>query len=147
MQYLRRVSQRTKLVWGIVLCMALLFAQSATLHVHVLEHDHAHHHNHEDVIDTAHEHEHHSHMSSVHFSIDTTHNNHHEKLGSEVEITPEVWFKHASSSVLVIAFLTFVLCLGLLSQAQHVFRPTKASFLANYRFYYCSPPLRAPPRA
>ena len=143
MQYFRRINQRVKLSWGILFCVALLFAQSATLHVHMLEHDHEHHQHHEQVIDDGHEH--HAHMSWVHLSNDTTHDNHHETLGTEVEVTPEVWFKHFSNSVFTIAFIAFILCLILPPLVRSILRPPHLILSESGSLCFFSPPLRAPP--
>ena len=119
-----------KTLWILYLAIAMVFIQSAQLHVHLYDHapitsDHGHH-------------------VDAHFSYDTLEVEHHDKV-TEVDLSQQVLLKNYLLGSLVIAF--FVAVIVILSPRYLIRRPRRydrQGTLIPWSFSL-RPPLRAPP--
>lgn len=137
---LRKLNKSVLFAWVILLCLALLCAQEVKLHTHNLGHDHVQEHSHISV-DTSTEH---SHLTPAHLSIDSSHADHHDKLVSETDITPDTVLKNISSKTIMLAIFFFILSLLLPGYYRLSFwrRKNDTVFSKPYKLL---PLLRAPP--
>lgn len=118
--------------------MLILSAQGVTLHVHGFDHDpHQSHHSIDNLND-------HSHLEEAHFSFDSSHQDHHDEVASEIDACPDCILKQASGTVLTVALLTIVLFLLSLGLSRNRFLPFRSKVSLPWRFHLF-PPLRAPP--
>ncbi len=147
MNSFRQIDRRTLLLWVLLLSLALLCAQGAKLHVHNLDHGQDNHHNdyHSHTHDAIDEVVDHGHLSKAHFTHDTSHNDHHDGVVSEVDVTPDGLLKNTNNNVFAIAlFVLFFTLITFVSSRQSVQRCRERKLVRHSR-YVLSPPLRAPP--
>lgn len=141
MIFLRGMRKASRTLWVAWISLALLLAQSASLHIHTASHDH---------LPEQHDHSHglshsHHHASDIHLSIDPAHGDHHSELIPEVEITPDGLVKKFSNPLLMLALFAAVLVLLLPGVCREIFNAHLRRRLILPWRYIVSPPLRAPP--
>jgi len=138
MNSFRKTNKRILFAWTIILSLLILFAQGVTLHVHSFDHDPLqNHHSIADLND-------HSHLSEAHLSVDFSHNDHHDKVTSEIDASPDCILKQVSANVTVIALLAMALTLLLSGLCRNTFL-RYCRYVALSRRYHLFPSLRAPP--
>ncbi len=132
-------------MWSLLLSLMLLCAQGVQLklHVHELDHEHDNYHSHTHATGDESDH---SHLSKAHFAHDTSHDNHHDNIVSEVDITPDGFLKSASNTVFAIALFALSCILVTFIPSRQFFQRCRESKLILYNYYLFSPPLRAPPQ-
>ena len=134
-------------MWSLLLSLALLCAQGVKLHVHHLDHGHDNHpnnyHSHIHAIDKAGDHDH---LSKAHFTHDTSHNDHHDGVVSEVDISPDGVLKNANYSVFALALFALFFTLVIFVSSRQLVQRCRESKLILRSYYLLSPPLRAPPQ-
>jgi len=139
MNYFRQTSKRTLFLWTLLLSIALLCAQGIKLHAHSLDHDPGR--GHIGFQSTAD----HSHLSKVHLSTNITHEDHHDEVTSEVDISLYGFMKKVSNGLLTLAlFVTLFTLLYTGFYRKTFYRRSNKIVLIPWR-YVNSPPLRAPP--
>jgi len=144
MEYFRQINRQTLLILSLLISLSLLSAQGVNLHVHSLDHGHDDHQGHAHAIDEA---DGHSHLSKAHFTHDTSHDDHHNGVISEIDISSDGVLKKASSSIFAIALIVFLFALLVLTPSlQLIVGRWHERKLFSYRYYSLSPPLRAPPQ-
>jgi len=143
MEYFRRINKRTLLLWSLLLSLSLLCAQGAGLHVHSVDHGHDELQSH---IHGADEADDHTHMSKAHFTHDTSHNDHHDDVVSEIDVSPEGLLKNASNNIFSIALFTFFFILVMFVSSRQLIYCRREGKLILDKYYLLSPPLRAPPQ-
>ncbi len=141
MNSFRQRNRRTLLLWSLLLCLALLFAQGVKLHVHSLDHGHDNHHSH--AINEAGDH---GHLSKAHFTHDTSHNDHHDGVVSEVDISPDGLLKNVQNNFFAIALFALFFTLMTFVSSRQLVQYCRESKLILHSYYVLSPPLRAPPQ-
>jgi len=141
MGFFRRINKRTLLLWSLLLSLSLLCAQGVSLHAHSLDHEHDGYHNHTHAIGEANDH---THISKAHFTHDTSHNDHHDGVASEIDVSPDGLLKH-SNTVFAIALVVFLFTLITFVCSRQLLHYCRESKLIPHRHYVISPPLRAPP--
>lgn len=141
MHSFRQINKQTLLLWSLLLCLTLLYAQEAILHVHNADHVHVH------AVET------HTHSATEaadyhgHFITASFVDDHHEGVATEVDISPDGLLKNVnSSSHFSIALFALFFILIICSTSQRFVRHWRDSKLILYRFYAISPPSRAPPQ-
>lgn len=142
MEVIRRLNQRTVILWSVLLSLSLVFAQGTTLHVHAIDHGHHYAHDHSHSGDHSADH---SHISKAHSAHDDSHGHHHVGGSSEVNISPNGLLKAPYAKILLFAIITFILLLALPALIERVLRYHRDSNQCYFCCYYFSPPLRAPP--
>jgi hypothetical protein len=121
-----------------MLFVVLLCAQSVTLHVHSFEHDPIQtHHSIDDIAG-------HTHHSDAHFTIDSSHQEHHDGSSVEVDACPDCLINQHSVNAKTIALLSFAFSLFLPLLFRRFF-PSLYQEVSSFRRFYLAPPLRAPP--
>jgi len=143
MEFFRLINKRTLLLWSILLSLSLLCAQDIGLHVHNVDHGHDKHQGH---VHVANEADDHAHMSVAHFAQDTTHNEHHDGLAAEVDVSPEGMLKNINIYVFAIALITFFFIFEIFFSSQQLVYFRKENRLIFHSYYSLSPPSRAPPQ-
>lgn len=143
MEFFRRINKRTLLLWSLLLGLSLLCAQGVGLHVHNVDHGHDEHQSHVHATDEADDH---AHMSKAHFTHDTSHNDHHDDVASEIDVSPDGFLKNSSNNILAIALIAFFFILVLFVSSRQLVHCCRESKLILHRYYLLSPPLRAPPQ-
>ena len=138
MHTFRKTNKRTLLAWTILLSLLILYAQGVTLHVHNFEHNPVQSHHSIDNLND------HSHVSVAHLSIDSSHEDHHDELTSEISACPDCILNQASTNVTVLAILAMVLMFILPARCRTTLFSIHCNNNLSWR-YYLSPPLRAPP--
>lgn len=139
MNYFRQTSKRTLFLWTLLLSIALLCSQGIKLHVHNLDHNHEH--SHAGLQSTTD----HSQLSKVHLSTDITHEDHHDEVMSEIDISLYGFMKKVSNGLLTLAlFVTLFTLLYTGFYRKTFYRRSNKIVLIPWR-YINSPPLRAPP--
>jgi len=135
----RQIKTCTVSLWALLLSVALLCAQSVTLHVHGSGHDHQHAHTASGLpVERAT-------LSMPHLSSDLSHAEYHNEMVSERDASPDALQKKVSGSMLTLALLIMVLAVlfpGFTQRSFHRHRDRGVVFSWRYLF---SPPLRAPP--
>ena len=137
----RRLNRKGLPAWGFLCSLALLFVQGVGLHIHTLDHD-SEYQNH---LHSAEVSESHLHTSSLHFSTDLTHDEHHDGSVTEVDFSLDGLFKDIKN-IFSIALLVFILVLALL----FVWRAPSGWYICIQSYlnlYRLAPPLRAPPQS
>ena len=142
MKFFRQINKRAWLLWSLWLFVALPGVQGAKLHVHDLDHGHNDLLNHIHVNDEADDH---AHLSKVHSTHDTSHNDHHEGVISEFDFSPDGVLKNADHITFAIAPFVFLFTLLMFVSSQQLIQRCRESKLVLYGYYVLSPPLRAPP--
>jgi len=139
MNFFRQTKKRTLFLWVLLLSIALLCAQGVKLHAHSLDHDQEH--SHIGVLAATE----HSQLSKVHLSTDVSHEDHHDEVTSEIDVSSYGFLKKVSNSVLTLALFVTLLILFNTGFYRQIFarRHNKIAFIP--RRYVNSPPLRAPP--
>ena len=133
-----KTNKRTLFAWTTLLSLLMLYAQGVTLHVHNFEHNPLqNHHSIDDLND-------HSHLNMAHLSIDSSHEDHHDEVTSEISACPACILNQASSNVTVLALLAIVLMFILPARCQITFFSMDCDISRPWR-YYIFPQLRAPP--
>ncbi len=127
-------------MWNLLLSLSLLCAQGVKLHVHNLDHEHDNHHSHS--IDEAGDH---SHLSKAHFAHDTSHNEQHDGVVSEVDISPNGLLKNTHNNIFAVALFALFFTLMIFVSSRQFIQRSRESKLILHRYYVLSPPLRAPP--
>jgi len=143
MEFFRRINKRTLLLWSLLLCLSLLCAQGVVLHVHSMDHGHDDQQSHIHAADEANDH---AHMSKAHFTHDTSHNDHHDSVASEIDVSPDGLLKNSSNNIFAIALISFFFILVMFVPSQRLIHCCRESKLILHRNYVLSPPLRAPPQ-
>jgi hypothetical protein len=138
MKNIRNINKKALLPLLVMLFVVLLYAQSVTLHVHNFEHDPIQtHHSIGDISG-------HTHHSDAHFSIDSSHQEHHDGSSVEVDACPDCLINQLSVNVKTFALLSFAFSL-LLPLLFRRFFPSLYQEVSTFRRFYLTPPLRAPP--
>jgi len=139
MEFFRRINRLALLLWSVLITLSLLSAQGVALHVHSFEHgsDESHVHGMDEVSD-------HAHLNQVHFTYDETHNDYHDGVVSEIDVSPEGLLK-SFNNVLAIVLVAFIVSVVMLSTARLLLCRYRDSKLTVNKHYVLSPPLRAPP--
>jgi len=148
MTFFRLTNKPVLLLWSLLLSLSLLCAQGAKLHTHNLDHGHNDHpndyHSHiHSIIDEAGDH---GHLSKAHFTHDTSHNDHHDGVISEVDISPDGLLKNANDNVFEIVLFALFFTLMIFVSSRQLVQRCRESKLILHRYYVLSPPLRAPPQ-
>ena len=119
-----------KTLWVFYLAVALVFVQSARLHVHVYDHD--------PVTSD------HAHQEQAHFNYDTSETGHPDKV-AEIDLSQQGFLKSVSFGSLVIAlFVAVIVILSPRLLTRVPWRFGRRVPLASWPFSL-RPPLRAPP--
>ncbi|MCF6211275.1 MAG: hypothetical protein L3K24_11565 [Gammaproteobacteria bacterium] len=137
MEFFHLANKQALLLWCFLLSLSLLCVQGAKLHVHDLDHGHIH--AMDDVGD-------HSHLSKAHFAHDTSHDEHHNGVISEVDISPDGVVKNANNSPFTIALIIFFFALVIFFTSRQLVQRCREGKLIFHEYYVLSPPLRAPPQ-
>jgi len=142
MGFFRRINRPTLLLWSLLLSLFLLCSQGATLHLHTLDHSQDEHLNHSHAADEASDH---AHLSKAHYAHDRSHDEHHDAVLSEVDVSPNGVLKKLSNNTLALALFAILFTLLLPAPLRQVVHRHRESRLAPLEHYLLSPPLRAPP--
>jgi len=139
MNFFRQTKKRTLFLWTLLLSIALLSAQGIKLHVHSLDHNQEYDHiSIESLVD-------HSKISKVHLSTDVTHEDHHDGITSELDVSYYGFMKKVSNSVLTLVFFFILFTLFFISSYRQIFYRRRNNIAMLPWRYINSPPLRAPP--
>ena len=141
MNFFRKTKTRNLNFLAILLSLALLCAQGVKLHVHNLDHDHGQQHNQTLAEGTLE----HSHLSVAHISSDVSHDDHHEKVVTEIAVSQESLLIKASCVISLLALLATAFTFFLLVFYRYTFHSHREHDANIPWRYYISPPLRAPP--
>ncbi len=142
MKSFRQISRPTFLLGSLLLSLALLCVQGAKLHVHNLDHGHDNHHTHTHAVDEASDH---THLSKAHFAHDRSHDDHHDGVVSEVDISPYRLLKNTNNNVVTVLFSLFFTLMTFAS-SRWLYQCYRKNKLIFHSCYPISPPLRAPPQ-
>ncbi len=132
MNYFRQLNRRTLLLWSLLLSLALLCAQGATLHIHS---DQTHNGDHDHIAAP---------LNKPHSALDISHNEHHD--GSEIDLSADGLLKNTLNKVFTIALFTLFFTLLIFSSSRQFTHHYRKNKLILYSYYLFSPPLRAPPQ-
>jgi hypothetical protein len=138
MEDFRRINNKLMPAWAVLLSLLILSAQGVTLHIHSVDHDpHQSHHSIDDLID-------HEHPGQAHVSFDSSHQDHHDEVASEIEACPDCILKQVSANLLSIALVAIVLFLLTpgFYRTRLLYNRGKVSLPPQFHIL---PPLRAPP--
>jgi hypothetical protein len=138
MQTFRKNNKKTLATWTTLLSVLILFAQGVTLHVHSFDHNPLQNHHSIDNLNN------HSHLSLAHLSIDSSHEDHHDGITSEISACPDCILNQASTNVMGLAVLAMVLMFILPAPCRTTFYSIHCHN-SRPRRYHLSPQLRAPP--
>ncbi len=142
MGFFRRIDRPTLLLWSLLLSLLLLCSQGATLHLHSLDHGQDKHLSHAHATDEASDH---THLSKAHYAHDSSHDEHHDVVLSEVDVSPNGVLKKLSNNTLTLALFALLFTLLLSGSLRQVVHRHRENRLAPLERYLLSPPLRAPP--
>jgi len=142
MKFFHRINKRTLLLWSLLLSLSLLCTQGVGLHVHNVDHGHDDHLSNIYAIDGANDH---ADMSNAHFTHDTSHNDHHDGLESEFDISPDGLLKY-TNHIFAIALIVFLVTLVMPVSSRRLIHYRRENDFILHRYYVLSPPLRAPPQ-
>lgn len=138
MNTIRNINKKALLPFLVMLFFVLLSAQNVTLHVHSFEHDPIQTHHSIDDISA------HTHHSDAHFTIDSSHQEHHDGSSVEVDACPDCLIIQLSVTAKIFALLSFAFSLFLPLLFRRVFSSLYQE-VSTFRRFYLAPPLRAPP--
>ena len=88
----------------------------------------------------------HEHLSKAHFISATSHDDHHDDLLSEIDISPDGLLKNFNSNAFAIAFFALFFTLMIFASSRQLVQRCRESKLILQSYYLLSPPLRAPPQ-
>ncbi len=143
MDFFRQIDRRILLLWALLLSLALLCAQGgAKLHVHDLDHGHDDHHSHHHPVDEMADH---SHLSKAHFIHDTSHNDHHNGVASEIDVAPDGLLKNSNDNIFPITLFALFFTLITFVPSRWLVTYYRENKRVLHNRYLLSPPLRAPP--
>ena len=129
-------------MWSLLLSLSLLCGQGIKLHVHNLDHGHDEYIGHAHAADQASDR---SRLSKAHYAHDRSHDDHHNGVVSEVDVTPDGVLKNLSGNTLTLALFALLFTLLLSAPSLQVVHRYRESKPILYGRYLLSPPLRAPP--
>jgi len=113
MGFFRQISKRTLLLWSLFVSLCFLCSQGTTLHVHNFDSDT--HISHSHMADKANNH---AHLSNIHYAKNKTHDEHHDNIAPDIDVSPDGILKSLSNNILTVALLA-LLFISVLSNSSH----------------------------